>query len=144
MLLFICDHSSFSSVPFLFLSYWRRRLSAYRRIRPSIAGRSGAEVEAEAGDPEFDEAEEGLDDAVLDGDGVLEVELGVAALGLLGLGVAAATPKPGTLAVCVDAPNPSTRLGVLVSADLAEAPGGERGSPDSPVPTSPPRRRPPP
>jgi len=98
----ICDHSSFSSTPFLFLSYWRRRLSAYLRILLSSWG--GADGAAGEG------GEEALEDGGVVGL-LLEAEL-EAGVELETLATVTEAPNPGTMAVWVAAaPNPGTKVG---------------------------------
>jgi hypothetical protein len=124
----ICIHSSFSSTPFLFLSYWRMRLSAYLRILLSTWGRSDGPGEAEAGAGAGEEVEAGgveelpVEAAV---EGELEAETGLTAAGV---------PNPGTMATWVPAtPNPGTRL-VWAGAESAVPPCGasEPGVPEPP------------
>lgn len=114
----ICIHSSFSRTPFLFLSYWRRRLSAYLRILLSTCERSGDpdgvepdDVEPEDVEPDgVDEVEDELE-ATAGVEELLEVEVG----GEVGLEVdvglaAAGGPNPGTTDVWPAGPKPGTRL----------------------------------
>lgn len=127
--LLICIHSSFSRIPFLFLSYCFRSDSAYLRMRSSAwlgEPDDGGDVDEEL--PELDEPDELLVAAVGAGELPLEPVVVFAVAG---------EPKLATADACADVPNPGTRLAValLASALLpvdppGEEPGGPPGLPE--------------